>query len=363
MNKFAAVSDNHALNNFDAIRAVAAFSVIVSHAFPITFGDNSREPLYRLTDGQATIGTIGVAVFFTISGYLITRSFLRGGRTYGDIVRFVRARALRIMPALVAILIILALVIGPIFTTERWVDYFSDVRVMKFIFMNITFLSFHDVLPGVFANNPFPDSIDGSLWTLRHEVRCYALVLIMGVLGLLHKFFLGTAMLVCLIWAFHSGNDVGFLFACFLAGAALYTLTLPIDGRIAAACICIAIVSVFFSAFRLIWPVFGSYAVIWLALSESAPVPRLAKYGDFSYGIYIFAFPIQQIVAQELADRGTWFLNVLISAPITLVLAVASWFMIERPSLALKSALTNGRGRSRPSRETGSPEALSNRSP
>jgi peptidoglycan/LPS O-acetylase OafA/YrhL len=363
MNRFAAVSDNHALNNFDAIRAVAAFSVIVSHAFPITYGDNSREPLYRLTDGQATIGTVGVAVFFTISGYLITRSFLRGGRTYGDIVRFVRARALRIMPALLAILIILALFIGPIFTTERWTDYFSDVRVLKFIFFNLTFLSFHDVLPGVFATNPLPDSVDGSLWTLRHEVRCYAIILFLGLFGLLHKFFLSAAMMACLIWAFQSGNDVGFLFACFLAGGALYTLALPIDGRIAAACICIAIVSVFFGAFRLIWPVLGSYAVIWLALSASAPVPRLAKYGDFSYGIYIFAFPIQQIVAQGLAERGTWVLNVVISAPITLALAVASWFMIERPSLTLKSALANARGRPSSSRESSSPEAFSNRSP
>ena len=191
---------------------------------------------------------------------------------------------------------------------------------------------------------------------LRYEVRCYGLVLILGICGLLNRTMLVAAMLICLFWAFQSGNNVVFYLTCFLAGAALYTLTFPIDGRIAGACLCIAIVSVFFGAFRLVWPIFGSYAVIWLSLSQRAPVPRFAKYGDFSYGIYIFAFPVQQIVAQGLAERRTWFLNVVISAPITFFLAVASWFMIERPSLALKSALADRCGRSRSSRKSGTPK-------
>ncbi len=357
------VSGNHALNNFDAIRAIAAFSVIFSHAFPLTYGDESREPLYRLTDGQTTIGTIAVAVFFTISGYLITRSFLRGGRSYEGVMRFVRARALRIMPALLVTLVLLAVFIGPLFTSRRWADYFSDTQVFKFVLVNLSFLSFHDGLPGVFTNNPYPGAVDGSLWTLRHEVRCYALVLMLGVFGLLQKEILALATLVCLIWVFASGDDVAFLFTCFLAGAALYTLPFPIDGRIACACVCIAAISVFFGAFRLAWPIFGSYAVLWLALSRSAPIPRLAKYGDFSYGIYILAFPIQQIVAQGLAGRGTWYLNVLMSAPIALALAVASWFLIERPALARKSASPSSRGASSPSHRHGSPEVLSNRQP
>ena len=342
MNRSGGESGGHALNNFDAIRAIAAASVLVSHAYPLSYGDMAREPLYRLTGGRMTLGATAVAVFFTISGYLITRSFLQGGRTFKNVARFVRARVLRILPALIVTLILLALLIGPLFTTQGLHDYFHDPKVFRFILVNASFVTFHDGLPGVFTNNPYPGAVDGSLWTLRHEVRCYAIVLMLGVLGLLRTGVLALAATACLVWLFEGGDEVAFYFACFFAGAFLFVVRPPLDGRIAAACLIVLLVSTYFGSSGIIWPILGGYAVLWLALSPSAPMPRLAKHGDFSYGIYILAFPVQQIVAQTLAERGTWYLNVLISAPITLALAAASWFLIERPALALKTAFQKG---------------------
>jgi peptidoglycan/LPS O-acetylase OafA/YrhL len=357
MNKSAGEPGSHALNNFDAIRTIAASSVLVSHAFPLTYGDSSREPLYRLTGGRATLGWIAVAVFFTISGYLITRSFLQGGRSYENAIRFIRARALRILPALAVTLILLALVLGPLLTSDSWHEYFRNGKVFRFIF-NLSFLTFHDGLPGVFASNPYPGAVDGSLWTLRHEVRCYALVLMLGVLGLLNRSVLALATIGCLVWMFEAGAELSLFFASFAAGALLYVVRPPIDGRIAAACLCVLVASFYLGFWGMIWPIFGGYAVLWLALSPSAPLPRLAKYGDFSYGIYILAFPVQQVVAQTMAGRGTWYLNVLISAPIVLALAAASWFLIERPALALKTRSGKPKNTPATALQVSNPEAI-----
>jgi peptidoglycan/LPS O-acetylase OafA/YrhL len=345
MSKTAGELGSHTLNNFDSIRVIAAASVLVSHSFPLTYGDSAREPLYLLTGGRATLGPIAVAVFFTISGYLITHSFLRGGRSYQNMIRFACARALRILPALTVTLILLAAVLGPLLTSESWNEYFHDIRILRFVFVNLSFLTFHDGLPGVFMSNPFPGAVDGSLWTLRHEVRCYVIVMMLGVVGLLQRSVLALATISCLVWAFDTQNEVSLYFSCFFAGALLYVVKPPMDGRIAAGCLCILIISFPLGFWWLVWPVFGSYAVLWLALSPSARMPKLAKHGDFSYGIYILAFPVQQIVAQILARRGTWYLNVLFSAPFVVALAAASWFLVERPALALKTRWS-GSGRS-----------------
>jgi peptidoglycan/LPS O-acetylase OafA/YrhL len=325
-------------NNFNALRLIAAFAVLFSHTFPLTFGSDQFEPLYRLTAGQTTVGTTAVAVFFVISGFLITRSFEHGGPSWQGVFRFIVARAVRILPALFVVLALLAFAIGPILSLLSIAEYFRNPEVFSFVGVNLSLLTFRDGLPGVLTNNPFPDSIDGSLWTLKYEARCYFLVLALGVLRALNRRVVGILFVAALsavllqfdrFWLWELG-------AFFLGGAFLYLRPLPLNGRVALLSIAAIIGSWLVGGYNIVAPIFGSYLVVWLALSPTVRLPNLAKYGDFSYGVYVYAFPVQQIVTMTMGANATWYWTGLISAPITLLLGFLSWNLVERPALALR---------------------------
>ncbi len=143
-------------NNFDALRAISALAVLVSHAFPLS-GDNQAEPILWLSGGQVSGGALAVTIFFVISGYLITRSFERGGSP----ATYVTNRALRLLPALVVALISLSLVIGPVISSVSLSAYFRAPGTYRFIYQTISFIDFYASLPGVFAHNPFRGVVDG----------------------------------------------------------------------------------------------------------------------------------------------------------------------------------------------------------
>ncbi|MDB5594615.1 MAG: acyltransferase family protein [Hyphomicrobiales bacterium] len=212
-------------NNFDALRFWAAIAVLWSHAFPLS-GTNAREPITVITNGQESAGSIAVVVFFVMSGYLIALSYDRGRNP----LIFIWSRALRILPGLIVVLSLLALVAGPLLTVNSLKEYLLDFRPFKYIILNLpVFLAARDELPGVFLNNPFPRAVDGSLWTLAYEVRCYALILVLGLAGLLNKRVVLSLYIVCVVAAaFLSSSDYHFVsqnlrFAApFLAGSCLF---------------------------------------------------------------------------------------------------------------------------------------------
>lgn len=167
-------------NNFNLLRILAALGVLVSHAYPISLGVGALEPLSALL-GDVTLGTVSVMIFFSISGFFITRSF--AGRT--SLGRFMQARCLRLFPALIVVLIVTLLVAGLWLTTAEpgvfWAaapDYFLH---------NVTLFFLHYDLPGVFTANPYGPPINGSLWTLNYEVLCYLGVVLAGLAGLLER--------------------------------------------------------------------------------------------------------------------------------------------------------------------------------
>jgi len=332
-----AASDVPRDNNFDSIRAIAATAVLVSHAFPVSYGDNLHEPLYVLTRGQASLGSMAVAVFFAISGFLISRSFLTGGRGRENYYRFIKARALRILPALLITLLILSLLVGPMISDRGIYSYFTDRQILKFIFLNASFLGFNDRLPGVFESNPFSGAVDGSLWTLRHEVRCYALVFVLGVAGMLRPRVLIGLLIIGLYLMMRSDHEKWFFYECFVSGALLYVMKAPLKSEYALCCLSGLALSALFNMPNVGMAFCGAYLVIWLAVNRSVRLPKLGKYGDFSYGIYIFAFPVQQLVQQALGPQGHWWLNILLSLPVTVCLGALSWRFVERPALAMVS--------------------------
>lgn len=319
-------------NNFDTLRVFAAVMVLASHAFPLA-GEFWAEPIWRLSREQTSGGSLAVTIFFIISGYLITMSF---GRT-STAVAFVAKRALRLLPALAVVVLVLSLIAGPILSSELPGAYFSAPQTYLFPAVNLSLVRFSDGLPGVFANNPYAHAVDGSLWTLHYEVACYGLILALGIAGVLNKYvtaalFLGALVLI----RYWIGGDYVSLGTDFLAGVALYHWQVPLRRNIALVCAALWVVSFLTVGLRLASATAGAYVIIFLALSSAVRLPNLARWGDVSYGIYIWAFPVQQAVADLLGRHVTWYADALLSLPVVLGLAALSWHFVEAPALALK---------------------------
>ncbi len=320
-------------NNFDSLRAIAALMVLVSHSFALSSGTILTEPVSRISRQQTDAGSIAVTVFFIISGYLITMSFEKNR----NVRTFAKNRALRLVPGLAVVLIVLTFLAGPILSTEPTDRYFGAPETYRFFLTNLSLLAYVGPLPGVFHNTPFPDAVNGSLWTLNHEVACYALILILGGIGLLNKYVTAALYLAGLLAlkAWFGGPRVEFG-TYFIAGAMMYHWHVPLRRGLAWACLALWLAALFTRGFYLASATFGAYLVIFLALSPSVRLPKLTRWGDLSYGIYIWAFPVQQLAAQLLGRHVTPPGILLLSLPVVLGLALLSWHFVEAPALALK---------------------------
>ena len=329
-------------NNFDALRLVAAASVIFSHAYLIGEGRQDGEPLMRLTGGQTILGVVGVFVFFTISGFLVTQSF----EATGSALRFAAKRALRIYPGLLLCLLLCAFALGPLVSSLAAGQYFQGSGAYLFTLSNFTMLDPTRALPGVwFTKWDAGGVVNGPLWTLPCEVLMYLMVLALGLLRalvlpvLLGLLFLGLGG----IWfdtassEYVSGSAL-WLLSFFAAGMILYRLRARgiLDGRLALlACAGLAL-SIPLKAFILLFPIFGSYLVLYLALARWLPPLPAARFGDLSYGLYIYGWPVEQTLTQLNGGAMAPLTLTALALPITAVLAFLSWHLVEKCALRLK---------------------------
>ena len=341
--------DNARRNNFDALRLVAAASVVFSHSFLIAEGTQDREWLIRLTGNQSILGLVGVFVFFAISGFLVTQSF----EETRDPLRFLAKRALRIFPGLFVATSLSAFVLAPLVTTLPLGSYLGRPEPYEYVFGNTLLDQTVHELPGVrFVDNPVGLEINGSLWTLRYEFVMYLMVLLLGVLGLLR---IGVTLLLVVFgmaclhfemlypfekwgWFFQLLSGWGWLVGFFAAGMVLYKLrhTRIFDGRIALLALAGLALSVPVHQFLPLFPLFGCYLALWLALTRHLPVIPAARFGDLSYGIYIYGWPAEQVVVWILGGQAAWWQVFLLSLPAAAALAFLSWHLVERPALRLK---------------------------
>lgn len=327
-------------NNLNLMRMIAAFAVLVSHAWPLDQGIGTEEPLRTIFD--KSLGTLAVYVFFVISGFLITASFQRST----TIRRFLAARFLRLFPGLLVSLVLVGLVLGPMVTTLSLAEYFSADGTWTFILRNATLAFPQYSLPGVFETNPYP-AVEGSIWTLIHEVLCYCMVLIVGMLGLLSSrrgmflFFL----IYSTTWIITQVSPLAFPQRLLT----LQGLSLPFvfgmvgwvwRDHIKLSIWVVVALGVLWWAARatvladLCLVAFLSYAIAWLAYVPAGPVRLYNHLGDYSYGIYIYAFPIQGLVAWFFGSLGPGW-HILIAAIPTAIISIASWHLIEKPAISL----------------------------
>lgn len=332
-------------NNFDLIRLIAASLVLVSHAFPLSGDKSAIEPLARWTGGQDTFGGFAVCTFFFVSGFLVTRSLDRR-----SLIAFAAARALRILPGLAVAVTLCALVLGPMATSLSTHDYFTD-RQFAAYFRNIL-LQMHFNLPGVFAHNAM-QAVNGSLWTLKFEVTMYALLpLVFWSARLVSRHILlaGLALLIGLRHFYLQGPAIDGYFTYyyihlgqfFLAGTIGYIYRDMIRLSPAAALICVGIeiAAAITGGFSLARLLAGSYVLLWLAYAAPKIKDPITAHGDLSYGVYIYAFPMQQLVAERFGWGATWLGNIALSLPLTFALAALSWRFVEKPALGMRRSIT-----------------------
>jgi peptidoglycan/LPS O-acetylase OafA/YrhL len=320
-------------------------SVLFGHAYILSNGINHGEDFvssFLVSHFGKSLPSIAVDIFFVISGYLIVASYTKHNNSYN----YFKARILRIYPALV-VAVLFCIFAGAFSTSLSVSQYFMNPEVKEFLFTNVFALNgIKFNLPGVFLNNPYPISVNGSLWTLTIELRLYVLVLILGILSLLKKnhfnilFYLSLTTLFFFYESSILANNLRNieLILLFFTGSFLYLNKNSIESYFK---IWIAITILCGVNFLFSWNVFLlkslwlAFSVILLATHKRLTNHKLIFNNDYSYGIYIYAFPVQQILAHFFI--GIDFLMMLLSSLfLTTSLALLSWNLIEKPFLRFK---------------------------
>ncbi len=333
-------------NSFNAIRLLAAFVVMVSHSYPLI--GSQYEPFAARLGNYDTGGGWAVATFFTISGFLIARSAERL-----DIQSYKLARLLRILPALAVVVLLQTLLLGPLTTSLPISTYWTEAASSLW---GVLLFPLETSLPGVFSSHPVPQ-VNGSLWTIPIEATFYALCLVLVVFGGLRKtgsVFVAGAFVVAYVWlvshGYGWGQQGGEMFEAvplysgvklggfFFVGSAFWVcrekvpLTWPL-----------ALLALFFlwlardgaakpAAYILAW----SYIVIFICLLPTFDLRKLIGDTDISYGLYLYAFPIQQLCVSALGGGWGPHAVTLLALPFTVLCAYLSWHYVERPCLDRK---------------------------
>lgn len=330
-------------NNFDFLRFFAASLVILTHSYGLT--GIKGEPFIWLS-GYDSAGRLAVNIFFIISGFLITKSWI----DKPVLSAFVKKRILRIFPGLFFAVLFSALIIGPLVTTISLGEYFLNPHTINhlkaIILLPIGHMWDDSILPGVFADNYVPYIVNGSLWTLQAEMVMYISVIFFGLLGLYKRpgiVFLIFMATFC-IQLFVIPNFIPDLLTWtklglfFLLGSIIYLFKdkVILNSKLALLVFIIWILSFHTSLAILVNYLALPYLIIYFAFENIPYIKNFTKHGDFSYGMYIYAYPIQQTILFFYAKNINLWLFFLTAFLITLLLAFLSWKYIEKPFLKLK---------------------------
>jgi peptidoglycan/LPS O-acetylase OafA/YrhL len=246
-----------------------------------------------------------------------------------NVGRFLKARILRIAPALIVVIFVLACIIGPFDTTIRASAYWSQFPFLSFI---------GDHLPGVFVHNAYAGAVDGSLWTIKFEVLCYILVALAGLAGLLTNRWVLASLFVFAMTPWGQRYSLGLL-PYFTVGMLYYGFrsVVPATGRIALGVLMALVLAFVMHQAGWALPLGLGYLVLWFAFTPAIRLQHFAKYGDWSYGLYIWAFPVQQQWVQTFGNHLSPLALFALSLPVAWGLAILSWNLIEKRALALKN--------------------------
>ena len=326
-------------NNYNLIRLIAAMAVLFGHSYAISPRPGVHDPMTLFFPGTWS-GALAVDTFFFISGLLVCASVVRSS----SIRRYFKARILRLMPALLVCLILSVFVLGPSISTLPIGEYFSSPKTWGFLFDNAFLVKPNYWLPGVFENHP-NDAVNGSLWTLPAEARMYLLLGIAGLLSITRRQWtanlaLAVLSMVALFFPDYlplvSNNSEYFRLAVFFAIGVFFFINrriIPLNLTALAALLVATYLTRSFEYGHVVRGLTLCYLVICFAYLPKLGWPKWM--GDYSYGLYIYAFPCQQLAWAAVPDTLP-IQNSLLALTFCLPLAICSWHFIEKPALALK---------------------------
>lgn len=334
----------HRSNNLDALRLVGALAVIFGHAYHIV-----GRPFENPVVAGYPVQTLGVIIFFSISGYLITASWSRTRNP----VSYFAARSLRIFPALAVVVLVCMFVLGPLVTVLPTSQYFDAPNFWSYL-GNVILRPQYE-LPGVWADQPYPNAVNGSLWTLPAEFFCYLLVPLVFVFPKVARIPVIALLLAASVWYSQTPpldsavvwnsriSDNALMWVFFAMGAILRLLAergLKFRTDVAVGLLAVYLVAAGTlpqHTTKIAW-IFLPYVVLTIGLASTPYVRRASRYGDLSYGLYLWAFPVQQLVI-DLWGVQRMSVNLVVVTLITAALALASWHVVEHPSLKLKDRI------------------------
>lgn len=341
---------NSRSNNFDFLRLIFASFVVISHSYALS-GAPHGDLLSQLTNGQMEFSYLGVHGFFIISGYLIFKSLLR----CKGLPDFYWKRLLRLFPALLVVLFLTVLLAPAVY--ESTVPYLQNKSVYTYIPQNITLFFRQKGIDGVFENNPYKHSINGSLWTICYEFSMYVMVSLLFFIR--EKTFVKTVVILLFIssfllslfhpYFFHGlfmkmelGSNHFYNLMCFFVGGMIMTYlntNKRTENILIILSFAVLIASVYLNINQYTCYITLPLLVILLGKSSTRYLNKVGDtIGDTSYGIYIYSFPIQQTLMYFFKlDTAMLF---IISLPLSILLGYVSWHLIEKKALEYKDLLT-----------------------
>lgn len=336
------------VNNFTLLRLILATSVIYSHCFQVLTGEYHSDPLARYIG--VPVSTFGVDGFFFLSGFLVYPSLSRIGAP----LRFLGARLARIWPGL-AVSVILTVVVGAFFSTAGGLAYLNG-PTRDFILLNLSLMKGAYSLTGINCDGA-PCNINGSLWTLPWEVRCYLLLAGLAVFGLaspraMTRLTYPMTILFVVVWAIPAVRELaghhlppGRLFLIdlfhrlwplFCLGTAAYVFRerLVLSWWILLGLVVLYAITIHSPVALQTRILLTGYAVLCFGLLSSDRFRISGHWEDYSYGMYIYAFPVMMLIL-GLTGQTNYLILSAETAALTLPFAVLSWKFVERPSLEM----------------------------
>ncbi|HVZ04156.1 acyltransferase [Hyphomicrobium sp.] len=332
-------------NSFGVLRFAMAATVLISHSYLYSAGTSDAEPLQSWLG--RSLGECAVQVFFFLSGVMVAQSFDRSR----NLVDFIVARALRIFPALILCVLATAFVLGLCVTSLSPADYLANSGLYGYIAKTLTLSSGSAPLPGVFETNAYAGYVNSSLWTLKYEVACYGGLALIGVAGLFERRWgtLAIAALAVVVAtvslslpsdpaAYGFVENLRYFIVFFFGGVLAYLLR---EYIVITALMLLPLVLIFVLSVRTQFAEVGAmlflgYAALWAATKTWGPLRGICNRFDTSFGIYIFAGPIQQSLLWLVPSLAPMALAA-VTFVIVLPLAFISWIAVEKPMLRLRS--------------------------
>jgi peptidoglycan/LPS O-acetylase OafA/YrhL len=339
------VDTNGYTSGFDVLRITLAIGVLCWHSIYSSYGPGLDASIWQ-GPFRALPGLI-LPMFFALSGYLVAGSLFR----CRSLLEFFTLRVLRLMPALFVEVCLSALLLGPLVTELPWSRYFAEKQFYLYWANIVGYIHYN--LPGVFEANPVSAIVNVSLWTVPFELDCYIALGLLAATSVVRKpgtffvVFLAASVVLAWVqyalkgWLWTRPADM-LLVLCFLAGLTLYVIRdyVPLRPDLFTSSIVMSVLTMSRPDTCYFAPLPIAYATVYIGLLNSPRIPLLMS-GDYSYGVYLYAFPIQQTFCWAFPSYRVWWLNILFALPLTLAWAAMSWTFVEKPMLRRKKLVTS----------------------